>query len=210
MDKKTKMLAEQIIKRNIVCKAVINAMSIIDRDLFVPKEIKDKAYDDCPLPIGYGQTISQPYIVAFMLEKLEVKETDNILEVGAGSGYQAAILTKLAHHVTALELIPELAIEAKSRCKQLGLDNIEIINADGYKGWEQNAPYDKIIVAAAAPFIPEALIQQLKPGGILIIPVGKYMDKQKIKIITKDMNNNISSENSLDVRFVPLVQKNEP
>lgn len=203
------MLREQIAANGIDDEAILNAFILFPRELFVAEELVQKAYDDCPLPIGYGQTISQPFIVAFMLKMLDVKPEHKVLEIGAGSGYQAALLSALAQHVTAIELIPELYNIAKERLQQLNITNATIINGDGYLGWEENAPYDRIIVAAAAPFVPNALLSQLSPNGKMIIPVGKHMQTQMLKIIEKDQDQNISSKDSLSVRFVPLVRKSE-
>lgn len=203
------MLKEQIAANGIDDEAILNAFRLFPRELFVAEDLAQKAYDDCPLQIGYGQTISQPFIVAFMLKMLDVKPEHKVLEVGAGSGYQVALLSTLAKHITAIELIPELYNTAKERLKQLNITNTTIINGDGYLGWEENSPYDRIIVSAAAPFVPDALLSQLSPNGKMIIPVGKHMQTQLLKIIEKDQDQNIISKDSLSVRFVPLVKKSE-
>ena len=203
------MINEQIIARGIASRNVIDTMRAIPRVKFVPDSLKDRAYDDCPLPIGYGQTISQPFIVAYMLELLDLDNSHNVLEVGVGSGYQIALLAKLAKRVIGIELIPELADIARKRCVELEIKNLKIFNSDGYMGYPESAPYDRIIVAAAAPYIPDELINQLAPCGKMIIPIGKQMQNQKIKIITKDIKSSVHSQDSLDVKFVPLVKSKE-
>ncbi|MEE3002946.1 MAG: protein-L-isoaspartate(D-aspartate) O-methyltransferase [Pseudomonadota bacterium] len=200
------MLVKQIKERGISNQDILDAMMKYPRELFVDDALKDRAYDDSPLPIGFGQTISQPYIVAFMLELLELEKKHDVLEIGAGSGYQAALLSSLVNSVIALELIPKLGQQAQQRCEDLGIKNLKIRISDGYQGWPKNAPYDRIIVAAAAEAIPQQLLAQLKPEGILVIPIGKQMKTQELQIIRKDCDGNIQMSKSLDVRFVPLVK----
>ena len=206
MNNLNNMLTKQITARGIKNQDIINAMLKYPRELFIAADVQEHAYDDAPVHIGYGQTISQPYIVAFMLNILELAPSYNVLEIGAGSGYQAALLAALSKQVTSIEIIPELAASAQQKITELEIKNLTIENSNGYNGWAQNAPYDRIIVAAAAPFIPEKLIEQLAPEGKLVIPVGKQMHPQQLKIISKDANSNISESDSIGVRFVPLAQ----
>jgi len=180
MNNLSNMLTEQITARGIKNQDIINAMLKYPRELFIAADVQEHAYDDAPLHIGYGQTISQPYIVAFMLDILELTPSCNVLEIGAGSGYQAALLAALSKQVTSIEIIPELAASAQQKITELEIKNLTIENSNGYNGWAQNAPYDRIIVAAAAPFIPEKLIEQLAPEGKLVIPVGKQMFKKQV------------------------------
>ncbi len=185
-------------------KRVMEAMAEVLREKFVPDNMKLFAYDNGPLPIGNGQTISQPYIVALMTDLLLPTENDVILEVGAGSGYQAAILSKLVKQVYTFEIIPTLAKQARDRLTRLGLTNIEVRQGDGYYGLPQHAPFDGIIVTAAASHVPPPLIEQLKPGGRLVIPVGLPHSLQYLMMITKDNNGEIIPRDILAVSFVPL------
>jgi len=186
-------------------KRVMQAMQDVDRKLFVPEIFKKQAYDNGPLAIGYGQTISQPYIVALMTDLLDTSPEDIVLEVGTGSGYQAAILSRLVKKVYSIEKIPELAESSRANFKVLSYDNIDILCNNGYYGWEEKAPFDSIIVTAAAPHIPESLISQLKPGGRMVIPVGHPQKRQRLMVVTKDMQGNTNTESILSVVFVPLV-----
>lgn len=183
---------------------VLQAMRHVPRHLFVPEELLLAAYTDMPLPIGYGQTISQPYIVALMTSLIDPKADDHVLEIGTGSGYQAAILSQLAGKVFSVERIPQLFAQADERLKQLGIDNIELRAGDGHNGWPEHAPYDSIIVTAAAAEIPAALIEQLKPGGKLVIPVRTSESSQSLRLVKKDQVGNIWDESILPVTFVPL------
>ncbi len=188
---------------------VMEAMEQVPRDSFVPPEIMDYAFDDRPLPIGQGQTISQPYMVALMTDLLEPQPTQSILEIGTGSGYQAAILAQLVQQVYSLEIIPSLAAEAADLLFRLGYTNIEIKTGDGHSGWEEHAPYDGIIVTAAATHLPPALIDQLQPGGRLVIPVGLPYTTQKLLLIQKDRKGKPHSREILDVAFVPMMGADE-
>jgi len=201
------MVVQQLRNRGIKDKNVINAMGTVPRHLFVNDDLKEDAYNDGPLPIGFEQTISQPYIVAFMTEVLKVEQQHSVLEIGTGCGYQSAVLSSLAKHVISLERIKELAESAQYRLKKLGYTNVDVINANGWNGYKQNAPYDRIIVTAGAKTIPKPLINQLANGGIMVIPVGKIMFSQTLRIISKDSNGNVNKEISLPVRFVQLVNK---
>ena len=199
---RTSMVEHQIVSRGISNPAVIRAMLEVPRHKFVPPELADSAYDDTPLPIGWGQTISQPYIVALMTELLEPQPADEILEVGTGSGYQAAVLSRIVKKVYTIERIPELAERAREIFDELGYDNIEVFVGDGWQGLEEFAPYDGIIVTAAAPEVPQTLLEQLKIGAHLVIPVGTFY--QRLWRFTRTEDGYIK-EPSIGVRFVPLV-----
>ena len=186
---------------------VMDAMRKVPRDLFVPDELKPFAFDNGPLPIGHNQTISQPYIVALMTDLLDPDENDIVLEIGTGSGYQTAILSLLVKKVYTMEVIKELNGEARERLKQHHYQNIETQNANGYEGWPEHAPYDGIIVTAAAPFIPQTLVDQLKPGGHLVIPVGQPYYHQELMLLEKDKNSEIKTTSILGVAFVPMVDR---
>jgi len=196
------MVQRQIKARGIKDERVINAILKVPRHKFVPGPLSNAAYEDIPLPIGYGQTISQPYIVAFMTEVLNLKKTDKVLEIGTGSGYQAAILAELCDKVYTIEIIPSLRKEAEERLKELGYKNIEIKTGDGYLGWEEKAPFDAIIVTAAPPTIPEKLVEQLALGGRMVLPLGNAFQELYLVRKTKD---GIRKEAILPVRFVPMV-----
>ncbi len=198
-----KMVREQIIRRGISNNQVIDVMQNTPRHRFVPDGVADYAYQDNALPIGKGQTISQPYIVAFMTETLDVDSTYKILEIGTGSGYQAAVLSPLVKHVYTIEIVKMLAERADSTLKALSYNNVTVRWGDGYKGWPEEAPFDRIIGTAAPPEIPKALIDQLKPGGKMVLPVGTNW--QEIVVLTKSKSGKIQKKNVLPVRFVPMV-----
>jgi protein-L-isoaspartate(D-aspartate) O-methyltransferase len=179
-------------------------MLTVRRERFMPAASRWLAYEDGPAPIGHGQTISQPYIVALMTDLLHPQIGDTLLEIGCGSGYQAAILSRLAKRVHSLEIVPALAAEAATRLASLGYDNVEVRCADGYGGLPEHAPYDGIIVTAAAPHVPPALTQQLKPGARLVIPVGPAGWSQVLKMLEKRTDGGIDAWDVLDVSFVPL------
>lgn len=200
------MVEKQIEGRGIKDKNTLNSMRLVERHLFVPNTYKSNAYEDRPLPIGYGQTISQPYIVAYMTELLNVKEGHTVLEIGTGSGYQAAVLSKIVKQVYTIEIVEELGKEAKERLKTLGYKNVEVKIADGFYGWQEKGPYEGIIVTAASEYIPPSLIEQLKDGGRMIIPVGSPFSVQTLVLITKN-GKKITSDNLIPVRFVPFVRK---
>lgn len=183
---------------------VMDAMKTVPRDAFVPDNMKSAAFDNGPLPIGHGQTISQPYIVALMTDLLEPEEDHVILEIGTGSGYQTAILSLLCKQVYSMELVDVLRQAASKRLHKLGYHNIETCTGNGYLGWPEHAPYDGIIVTAAAPYIPPALIEQLKPGARMVIPVGMPMMHQELMLLTKDIQGKTSTRSILGVAFVPL------
>jgi len=189
---------------------VMKAMEQVPREAFVPAHLKDQAYYNCPLPIGHGQTISQPYIVALMTELLQIESDHNILEIGTGSGYQSAILSLLCNQVYTIERVEELSDVAKQRFKDLHYNNIEAITGNGYTGYPLSSPYDGIIVTAAATHIPEPLISQLKPGGKLIIPVGLSGMHQELMLLEKDLDGEQHVKSILGVAFVPLINDPEP
>jgi protein-L-isoaspartate(D-aspartate) O-methyltransferase len=185
---------------------VMDAMARVPREKFVPPEFRLAAFDNGPLPIGHGQTISQPYIVALMTDMLQLEEDHVVLEIGTGSGYQTAVLSELCKQVYTVEVVPELSKDAASRLQELGYDNVETRIGDGYQGWAEQAPYDGIIVTAAATHIPSALIDQLKPGGRLAIPVGQPYSYQELMLVEKDLQGEIHTTSILGVAFVPLVE----
>ena len=185
--------------------AVRKAMGKVERHRLVPASEASRAYRNHPLPIGSGQTISQPYIVALSTDLLSPKPTDTILEVGTGSGYQAAVLAEIVARVYSIEIIEPLGKAAAKRLEELGYGNIEVRIGDGYKGWPEKAPFDGIVVTAAAPKVPQALIDQLKPGGRLVIPVGGEGGAQYLKLLTKRADGGVDEKRVLPVRFVPLV-----
>lgn len=188
--------------RGITNRAVLEAMQSVPRHEFVPKHLRFQAYQDAPLPIGYGQTISQPYIVAFMTEQLQPKPEDRVLEIGTGSGYQAAVLAKLVAAVYTIEIIEPLAKRAAEDLKRLGYTNVFVRFGDGYKGWPDAAPFDAIIVTCAPEKVPRALTEQLKEGGRMIIPVGPALDQQLV-LLTKEKGK-LERRSVLPVRFVPM------
>jgi len=183
---------------------VVEALLSVKRHLFVPPRLRGVAYENRPLPIGYGQTISQPYMVAVMTDLLEPKKSDIVLEVGTGSGYQAAVLASIVKKVYTLEIIEPLGLQAKKRLERLGYDNVEVRIADGYYGLEEKAPFDKIIVTAAAGHVPPPLIRQLRPGGIMVIPVGGPFFVQHLVLLKKEKNGAVSTRQIMPVSFVPL------
>jgi len=185
---------------------VINALRTIPRHLFVPENLRNAAYANRPLPIGHGQTISQPYIVALMTDLLRVDRDDVVLEVGTGSGYQAAVLSPLVRQVHTVEIIAPLAQQAKARLQTLGYKNVVVRHADGYNGWKEAAPFDAIIVTAAATHVPPPLIQQLKPGGRMIIPVGGPFATQSLMLVEKTKAGKVRTRQVLPVMFVPLTR----
>ena len=186
---------------------VMAALGAVPRHAFVPEEERVSAYLDEPLPIGHGQTISQPYIVALMTDLLELKPGDRVLEVGAGSGYQAAVLAQLAKSVHTVEIVPELARACRERLARLGFANVTVHEGDGAAGLAAEAPFDAILVAAAARRVPRALVAQLKPGGRLAVPLGEPGATQQLVVVAKDARGEISARPVLPVRFVPLTGK---
>jgi protein-L-isoaspartate(D-aspartate) O-methyltransferase len=201
------MVKNQLRQRGILDDRVLDVMGDVPRHLFVAEDLWNEAYMDGPLPIGFDQTISQPYIVAFMTEVLKVEQQHSVLEIGTGCGYQSAVLSSLAKHVISLERIKELAESAQRRLMELDYSNVDVVHGNGWNGYIQKAPFDRIIVTAGANKIPKALLGQLANGGIMIIPVGKIMFSQTLRIISKDSNGNVTKQTSLPVRFVRLVNK---
>jgi protein-L-isoaspartate(D-aspartate) O-methyltransferase len=198
------MVIEQIKARGVKDSRVLAAMANVPRELFVPPGQLPYAYEDRPLPIGHSQTISQPYLVALMTKLLAPGKKDRVLELGTGSGYQAAILGRLAGRVYSLEIVPELARSAALVLRTNGFRNVRIREGDGYKGWAEFAPYDKILLSAAPPEIPAELLAQLRPGGRLVAPVG--VDAQRLVVVNKLLDGTTETQTILPVRFVPMVR----
>lgn len=207
MSTKQDMIERQLKKRDIENKAVLNAMQEVDRKLFVPEDMKDRAYDDSPLPIGKSQTISQPYIVAYMAQALDLNEDDKVLEVGTGCGYNAAVLSRIAKQVYSVEIIEWLVKQAKENISKTNYDNIEIRHSDGYEGWSEKGPFDAIQLTAAPPKIPETLKMQLKIGGKILAPVGT--SSQKLLLIERLEEDKFKEKSLLMVRFVPMTGQAE-
>jgi protein-L-isoaspartate(D-aspartate) O-methyltransferase len=197
------MIERDLVPRGIRDRRVLEAMGAIERELFVPEKLRSRAYEDRPLPIGEGQTISQPYMVAFMTEQLHLKGTERLLEIGTGSGYQTAVLGKLAAEVYSIEIIPKLSERAQALLRQLGFDNVHLKVGDGFFGWQEHGPFDAILVTASAPKIPEALWRQLREGGQLIMPLGGERQGQVLVRVTKSDGKQIVEELT-EVVFVPL------
>jgi protein-L-isoaspartate(D-aspartate) O-methyltransferase len=195
------MVERQIRARGISEPAVLEALAAVPRNRFVPAELAPRAYDDTPLPIGYDQTISQPYVVAFMTEAAALTPDAKVLDIGTGSGYQAAVLAEIVGRVYSIEIVPELAERSRRLLADLGYDNVEVRTGDGYRGWPDQAPFDAIVVAAAPDHVPPALVEQLAVGARLVIPVGRFM--QEILIVTKTAEGS-TTEAVLPVRFVPM------
>jgi protein-L-isoaspartate(D-aspartate) O-methyltransferase len=199
------MVERQIVRRGVADPEVLEAMRKVERHKFVTKGYERDAYDDCPLPIGYQQTISQPYIVAFMTEALELKPEDRVLEIGTGSGYQAAVLAEICDSVFSIEIIEPLSERASEIFKALGYDNVYIKTGDGYQGWPEKAPFDAIIVTCSPTHVPGPLEEQLAEGGVMIIPVGnKYA--QELVLLEK-RSGKLEKKSVLPVRFVPMIDK---
>lgn len=205
---------EALVQRGIIGlgiedETVIAAMRAVPRHEFVPADFRSQAYENHPLPIGFGQTISQPYIVALMTEAAEVEPDDKVLEIGTGSGYQAAVLAEIAGHVYTIEIIGPLADRAEGTLAQLDYENVTVRHADGYFGWEEQAPFDAIVVTAAPDHIPQPLVEQLKVGGHMIIPVGPVGGVQTLWRVTRIGEEEVRTENLGDVRFVPLTREEQ-
>lgn len=203
------MVDRQIRKRGISDPNVLAALKTVPRHAFVNSRDMRRAYNDHPLPIGHGQTISQPYIVGYMTEVLKLTENFKVLEIGTGSGYQAAVCAEIASRVYTIEIIEALAKSAKKRLKELGYANVFVKNADGYFGWLDKGPFDAIIITCAAGFMPPPLIEQLKPGGVVILPLGSPFGYQVLVVVTKDAKGKVSSKELLPVRFVPMLGRVE-
>jgi protein-L-isoaspartate(D-aspartate) O-methyltransferase len=199
------MIKHQLARRGVQNRRVLAAMARVPREWFVPPHLRADAYDDAPLPIGNGQTISQPFVVGLMTAALELQRRDRVLEIGTGSGYQAAILAYLCARVYAVERLPDLLVEAEERFRRLGLTNIETRLGDGARGWPEEAPFDGIIVAAAAPRVPPPLLEQLAPGGRLVIPIGD-LGWQELRVYERT-GTTLQERGVGDVRFVPLISQ---
>lgn len=198
------MVERQLRPRGIDDPRTLRAMAKVPREKFVPKTLVKNAYDDRPLPIGYGQTISQPFIVGFMTQQLQPKPTDRVLEIGTGSGYQAAVLAELVAEVYTIEIVRPLAQQAETLLRELGYKNVHVKAGDGYKGWPEHAPFDAIIVTAAPDHVPQPLVEQLKEGGRMIIPVGKSF-AQRLHTFEK-RGNQLKETAVIPVKFVPLTR----
>lgn len=207
-EERNNMVNRQIIERGVTHQATIEAMKKVKRHELVPDNQKHFAYRDSPLPIGHGQTISQPYIVAYMTEIIQPKKGQKVLEIGTGSGYQAAVLAEIVDEVYTIEIVEPLGIRAKNDLERLNYDNIHIKIGDGYHGWEEHAPFDAIVVTAGAEYIPPPLIKQLKDGGRMIIPVGSEFRTQQLVLVEK-IDGETRSRNLMPVRFVPFTRKQE-
>ena len=199
--RRLRMVENQLVSREITDQQVLKAMGSVPRELFVPGQFRDESYNDGPLPIGHDQTISQPYIVAIMTQLLEIDSTSRVLEIGTGSGYQAAILGEIADSVFSIEIIAPLAERASKLIDSLGYKKVVVKTGDGYLGWPEHSPFDGIIVTAAAPSIPQPLIDQLKEGGRMVIPVGDY--NQELYLIIKNKDG-VVKKSIIPVRFVPM------
>ncbi len=200
------MVDKQIEARGIRDKELLDAMRTTPRHEFIPQSLRSYAYEDHPLPIGEGQTISQPYIVGLMSDLLDLTGDEKVLEIGTGSGYQAAILARLTDSVFSIEVVESLAIRAENTLKRLGYDNVFVRHGDGYLGWPEHAPFDRVIVTAAPPAIPEKLIEQMKIGGLMVVPVGKHY--QELMLIEKTRTG-YKKRDILPVRFVPMIHPDE-
>lgn len=203
--KRLEMVSTQIEARGVNNLKILKAMRKVPRHLFVPADQQASAYEDHPLSIGHGQTISQPYIVAYMTAAVRPKSDDTVLEIGTGSGYQAAVLSQIVDQVYSLEIIPELGNEAKARFQELGYENVHVRVSDGYYGWKEKSPFDAIIVTAAAPEIPPPLIKQLKEGGRFIIPIGPIHGNQ-VLILVEKKSGKVKKKSLLPVSFVPFTR----
>jgi protein-L-isoaspartate(D-aspartate) O-methyltransferase len=202
------MVAEQIRARGVADSGVLDAMTRVPRERFIPEESRHEAYADRPVPIGFGATISQPYIVGYMTEALKVEPSHRVLEIGTGCGYQTAVLAELAARVYSIEVIPELAARARGTLESLGYTNVLVRTGDGHDGWPDEAPFDRILGAAAASEVPGALVAQLADGGIMVIPVGQALGAQELHVLQKH-GDTLATLATLPVRFVPMVRARE-
>jgi protein-L-isoaspartate(D-aspartate) O-methyltransferase len=203
--KREAMVVDQLQSRDIDSQRVLQVMRTVPRHEFVPTGVRAMAYEDHPLPIGSGQTISQPYIVALMTQLLDVSRNHRVLEIGTGSGYQAAVVSVLAREVYSIEIVGSLAKDSARTLSRLGYSNVTVRHGNGYHGWPDRAPFDRIIVTAAPPDLPQVLLEQLKPGGKLIAPVGRGVFDQYLRLWTKRVDGKVEMRNIIPVRFVPMV-----
>ena len=199
------MVAEQIRARGVVDRRVLEAMEKVPREIFVPEGARAEAFEDRPVPIGHGVTISQPYIVGYMTEALKVEASHRVLEIGTGCGYQTAVLAELAARVYSIEVIPELAARARATLEGLGYTNVVIRTGDGHQGWPDEAPFDRILGAAAATEVPSDLVDQLADGGIMVLPIERPLGWQELQVLRK-RDGRMSTESTLPVRFVPMIR----
>jgi protein-L-isoaspartate(D-aspartate) O-methyltransferase len=199
------MVAEQIRARGVVDRRVLEAMEKVPREIFVPEGARAEAFEDRPVPIGHGVTISQPYIVGYMTEALKVEASHRVLEIGTGCGYQSAVLAELASRVYSIEVIPELAARARATLEGLGYTNVVIRTGDGHQGWPDEAPFDRILGAAAATEVPSDLVDQLADGGIMVLPIERPLGWQELQVLRK-RDGRMSTESTLPVRFVPMIR----
>ncbi len=203
----SRALALRLLEAGIRDERVLHAMAQVPRHLFLPPALRSRADDDAPLPIGHGQTISQPYVVAFMSEALGLEGTEKVLEVGTGSGYQTAVLALLAREVCSVEIVPELSARAAEvLLETLGLDNVRLEVTDGWEGWAAESPFDRILVTAAPPEVPPRLVEQLREGGRMTVPVGEAGEVQQLTVLEKGTGGAVRSRQVLPVRFVPLLR----
>ena len=208
LKKRQSMVSHQLVARNITNKRVLKAMLKVPRHIFVPSQFRQYAYGDYPLPIGFGQTISQPYIVAYMSQQIAPQPSDKILEIGTGSGYQTTILAEIAREVYTIELIAELSHKTETVIKKLGYKNVHFKVGNGWEGWPEAAPFDAIIVTAAADILPQNLITQLKSGGRIVLPLGKVDEVQYLTLVIKKPGGRNIIKKLIPVRFVPFVHPN--
>jgi len=199
------MVAEQIRARGVADRRVLEAMEKVPREIFVPEGARAEAFEDRPVPIGHGVTISQPYIVGYMTEALKVEASHRVLEIGTGCGYQTALLAELAARVYSIEVIPELAARARATLEGLGYTNVVIRTGDGHQGWPEEAPFDRILGAAAATEVPSDLVDQLADGGIMVLPIERPLGWQELQVLRK-RDGRMSTESTLPVRFVPMIR----
>jgi len=199
------MVAEQIRARGVADRRVLEAMEKVPREIFVPEGARAEAFEDRPVPIGHGVTISQPYIVGYMTEALKVEASHRVLEIGTGCGYQTAVLAELAARVYSIEVIPELAARARATLEGLGYTNVVIRTGDGHQGWPDEAPFDRILGAAAATEVPSDLVDQLADGGIMVLPIERPLGWQELQVLRK-RDGRMSTESTLPVRFVPMIR----
>ena len=200
------MVAEQIRARGVVDRRVLDAMEKVPREIFIPEGARGEAYEDRPVPIGHGVTISQPYIVGYMTEALKVEASHRVLEIGTGCGYQTAVLAELAARVYSIEVIPELAARSRATLDSLGYTNVIIRTGDGHHGWPEEAPFDRILGAAAATEVPSDLVDQLADGGIMVLPIERTLGWQELQVLHK-RDGRMSTESTLPVRFVPMIRR---
>jgi protein-L-isoaspartate(D-aspartate) O-methyltransferase len=202
-----RMVEQQVAARGVKNRQVLRAMRTVPRHRMIPEAYRMDPYGDHPVPIGYGQTISQPFIVGYMTEQLRLEPGDKVLEIGTGSGYQAAVLGQITTNVYTIEIIPDLAALAVRTLTELGYGQINVRQGDGYAGWPEEGPWDAIVVTAAAEHVPPPLVQQLKPGGVMCIPVGSQFGVQYLLLVEKNRQGRVSTRNLMPVRFVPLTRQ---